>query len=102
MEALDQEIMDLMNKGAVENVESGKLVFNSPMFVAPKKGGKWRSIINLKSLNQFVENPHFKMEDIRSLKDILQEGDQMAKLDLKDAYLFVPIAEDNRKFLQFH
>ena len=26
------------------------------------------------------------MEDIRNLKDIILEGDQMAKLDLKEAY----------------
>ena len=71
------------------------------MFVVPKKGGKWRPIINLKFLNQFVEKPHFEMEDIRSLKDILQEEEQMAKLDLKDAYFSVSIAEKHRKFLQF-
>ena len=40
LEALDQEILDLVNKGAVENVESGELGFASPMFVVPKKGGK--------------------------------------------------------------
>ena len=101
LEALDQEILDLLKKGAVERIPLGNLGFTSPMFVVPKKGGKWRPIINLKSLNQFVEKPHFKMEDIRSLRDILQEGDQMAKLDLKDAYFSVPVAEDHRKFLQF-
>ena len=102
LEALDQEILDLLNKGAVENVESGELGFASPMFVVPKKGGKWRPIINLKFLNQFVEKLHFKMEDIKNLKDILQEGDQMAKLDLKDAYFSISIAEKHRKFLQFY
>ena len=68
------------------------------MFVVPKKRGKWRPIINLKLLNQFVTKPDFKMEDIRSLKDVLQR-DHMAKLDLKEAYLSVPIAENSSKFL---
>ena len=58
LEALDQEILDLLNKGAVEKVNLGKLGFASPMFVVPKKGGKWRPIINLKFLNQFVEKLH--------------------------------------------
>ena len=68
LEALDQEILDLLNKGAVEKVESGELGFASPMFVVPKKGGKWRPIINLKFLNQFVEKLHFKMEDIKKFE----------------------------------
>lgn len=62
----------------------------------------FRPIVNLKFLNQFVEKHHFKMEDIRSLKDILQKGDKVAKLDIKDAYFSVPTAENYRKFLQFY
>ena len=38
---------------------------------------------NLRPLNHFLENHHFKMED------------------LKDAYLSVPIAKQHRKFLRF-
>lgn len=30
---------------------------------------------------------HFKMESIMSLRDLLQPGDYMGKVDLKDAYL---------------
>ena len=78
-----------------------KLGFLSPMFVVPKKGGKWRPVINLRLLSQYVLKPHFKMEDIRTLKDIIQEGDQMAKLDLKDAYFSVPMAQNSKRLLQF-
>ena len=69
--------------------------------VVPKKGGKWRPVLNLKSLNQYVSKAHFKLEDIRSLKDILHQGGFMAKLDLKEAYLSVPMAYQSRRFLQF-
>ena len=37
---------------------------------SPKEGWGWRPIINLKSLNQYLEVPHFKMESIQSLKDV--------------------------------
>ena len=36
-----------------------------------------------------------------SLKDVIQKGDFMGKLDLKDAYLSVPIAKEHQKFLKF-
>ena len=99
--ALDQEIAEMVAKKAIEEVNPQKIHFISPMFVVPKKGGRWRPVLNLKSLNQYVRKTHFKMEDIRNLKDILQENDFMAKLDLREAYFSIPMAEESRKFLQF-
>lgn len=65
------------------------------------KGGGWRPIINLKRLNSFLDVKHFKMEGINTLRDVLQKGDWMGKLDLSDAYLTVPIHIDDRKYLKF-
>ena len=56
---------------------------------------------NIKVLNQYVAKQHFKMEDIRTMKDIIRPRDYMAKLDLKDAYFSVPVAADDRKYLRF-
>ena len=75
----------MITKKAVEEVHFCQARFVSPMFIVPKKGGKWRPVLNLQSLNQYVSRAHFKLEDIRSLKDILRLGDFMAKLDLKEA-----------------
>ena len=35
------------------------------------------------------------------IRDLLREGDWMASIDLKDAYLSVTIWEDHRKYLRF-
>ena len=75
--------------------------FTSNVFLVPKKEGQSRLILNLKALNTYTVRKHFKMEDIRSVKDLLNRGDYMCKLDLKDAYLSVPINVHHRKFLQF-
>ena len=37
-----------------------------------------------------------------SLRDTIYKGDYMMKIDLKDAYLAVPIVKHHRKFLRFH
>ena len=97
---LDQEIKDLLSKRAVELAPSKRGIF-SPMFIVPKKDRGWQPIINLKRLNSYLEVPHFKMEGIRDLKDILQMGDYMRKIDLKDAYLTVSVKESHRDFLKF-
>ena len=57
--------------------------------------------MNFKLLNHFVVSPYFKMESVRSVKNLVQPGDWLIKLDLKDAYLAVPIAPQNQRFLQF-
>ena len=58
-------------------------------------------MINLKHLNKFLPYQHFKMEGLHLLRDILQEGDYMYKIDLKDAYFTIPISKDSRKYLRF-
>ena len=40
----------------------------STLFLVPKKDGGQRQVINLKSLNSFINAPHFKMEGIHKLK----------------------------------
>ena len=42
------------------------------------------------------------MEGIHLVKDLLQQGDWMVKLDLKDAYVALPIHQDDRQSLQVH
>ncbi|XP_044147245.1 uncharacterized protein LOC122935540 [Bufo gargarizans] len=60
-----------------------------------------RPVINLRALNSVVRYRHFKMEGIHLLRDLLVPGDWMVKLDLKDAYLTVPIAAASRDLLRF-
>ena len=79
-----------------------KGLLQSNVHCPPKKMGGWRPIINLKRLNSYLEVPHFKMEGISSLKDVLRMSDFMGKIDLQDAYLTVPICRQHRNFLKFH
>ncbi|XP_068696744.1 uncharacterized protein [Montipora capricornis] len=60
-----------------------------------------RPVIDLSSLNKFIVNEHFQMENLSCLKTLLLPGDFMTNIDLKDAYLSVPVHETSRKFLRF-
>ena len=71
------------------------------MFIVPKSDGSWRPVINLKALNRHVITRHFKMESIRTVKGLMMKRDWLLKLDLKDAYLAVPIHQAHREFLKF-
>ena len=72
------------------------------MFVVPKTGGGWRLIIDLRYLNSFLESPHF--QDGRSLYVTKHRKLRcfMVKIDLKDAYLTIPIARNFQLSRQYH
>lgn len=93
----------MYRKGAIIPVPETQEGLVSPVFLVPKSDGSWRTVINLKSLllYRFVAAPHFKMESVQTVKGLIKEGDWMAKLDVKDAYLTVPIHPQHQKFLQF-
>ena len=101
---IDQEVQELLAKQAVHFVSKNSQNtrgFISSLFVVPKKGGGHRPVINLKPLNTFLPYEHFKMESINMLKDLLRKGDYLVKIDLKDAYLTVPVWKGHQKFLRF-
>ena len=62
---------------------------------------KWCPVMNLKALNVHVVALHFKMKSIRSVKGMIQKDDWLTKLDLKDAYLTVPVLPCHQKYLRF-
>jgi len=58
-------------------------------------------VFNLKCLNFFVHAPHFKLEDNRRVRALIQRGDWLVRLDLKSAYYLIAVEEDSRKYLRF-
>ena len=66
-----------------------------------KTSGSWRPVIDLSTLNLFVDIAHFRMETIQSLLLSVRQGDWMASIDLKEAYLQVPVHPDSHRFLRF-
>ena len=75
--------------------------FYSTFFIVPKKDGGLRPILNLKPLNVYMEKSHFKMETLRSIIQALHVGEWGSTLDLRDAYLQIPMFPPHRKYLRF-
>ena len=98
---ITEEVQELLAKQAIREAQIFPNSFISQLFLVEKKGGRQRPVINLKALNSFVRSEHFKMEGLHILPDIIQTGDYMIKLDLKDAYLQIPIHQDHQHLLQF-
>ena len=98
---VDLELEEMLRKGAITRTQPAQREFLSNLFLVGEKEGGYRPVINLKMLNQFIPFLHFKMEGFSQLKHIIQEGDSMYKLDLKNAYFSFPLDRNSRKFVRF-
>ena len=76
----------------------------SSYFAVPKSKrshDKLGSILKLKKFNKFVHHIYFKMKDIKTVRKWFQKGSICVELDLKDAFLHVPMSVHVKKFLPF-
>lgn len=101
MSQFTQAIHELQNVGAIEKCKHESGEFISSFFLRKKPNGKKRFILNLKSLNQFITAPHFKLEDNKVAQNVILKNYFLAKIDLKDAYFFVPVSNKYKKYLRF-
>ena len=97
----DKRLKDLAAKEAIQKAPPSREGFTNPLFLVPKSDGSWHPVINLKALNKYIITRHFKMESVRTVKGLMQKGDWLVKLNMKDTYLLVPIHSVHQKFLKF-
>ena len=95
-----KEVDELLAKGATEPSSDGA-GFYSNVFVVPKRTGGLRPILNLKRFNRYMHIPSFKMPTLKTVWQLIQQGDYAFSIDLQDAYLHVPIVKHHRQFLRF-
>ena len=103
LDILNMEVKSLIEKGAVEHVPLNDLQngFYSTFFQVPKKTGDMRPVINLRPLNRYLRKQHFKMDSLTTVLNLVKQGDWAISLDLKDAYMHIPIFKNHRKYLRF-
>jgi hypothetical protein len=63
----------------------------STYFLISKSDGGYRGCLDGRWFNQWVVAQSFRMDSLRTLRDLALPGDWMVKLDLASAYLVVPI-----------
>ena len=98
---VDQEVQDMMKKGAIVVSDVKENQFLSSLFLVKKKDAGNRQVVNLKDLNRNILHQHFKIEELFLLKDMLLPRDKMCKIDLKDAYSAIPLSVKSRKYVRF-
>ena len=58
-------------------------------------------ILNMKRINRHIAPDHFRMDHLAAILPVLNQGDLVVSLDLKDAYFQIPIHPQSRDLLGF-
>ena len=98
-----EALYQLVNKNAVEPVANqSSLGFYNRLFLVPKPNNQWRPVLDLSTLNTFLNTESFKMETPETIRTSLQTGEWVTSIDFKDAYFHIPIHSQSRKYMGFH
>ena len=73
--ALGEATRALVAKSAVELAPLPSPGFYSRLFIVWKTSGSWRPVIDLSTLNLYVDVSHFRMETIQSVLLSVRQGD---------------------------
>ena len=99
---INGEIQKLLRKQVIEEVANDTNTgYYSNLFTNRKKDGTYRTILNLKKINEYCTTEHFKMESIKNVINMLKPGMFLASIDIKDAFYSVLIFPGHRKYLRF-
>ena len=71
---INTEIMKLLVNGVIIECEQDKIGVISTIFTRQKKDLSFRTILNLKDMNQYVNYQHFKMESLNDVFKIIKKG----------------------------
>jgi hypothetical protein len=100
-EIIHIEVTALLQKHAIKEVTRDNLEVVCPMFIVSKSDGGHRPVHNLKPLNKFLADKHFKLAGLPGLWPLIKWDDFFIKIDLKDAYLSLAMNPNTFKFLGF-
>ena len=60
-----------------------------------------RPVINLRPLNRYLKKTHFKIDTLNKVINLVKPKDWAISIDLRDAYLHVPLFPKHRQYLRF-
>ena len=95
---VESSLKELLADGRIREVSEVPYTVN-PLSVS--EGEKPRLVLDLRNINPYVVATKFKYEDLRTLAELLQQGDHLATFDLKNGYHHIAIDDAYQEYLGF-
>jgi hypothetical protein len=70
----------------------------NPAHLVPKENGKMRLVTDMRVVNSYMQI-HFKMENVVTVEELIQENVFAITFDLKDEYNHIPVHKSLQYFL---
>ena len=98
---MDQEVENMLRKGAIVVSDLKEDQFFSSMFLVIKKDGGSCPLVNLNELNRDILYQKFKMEELFLLMEMLLPENKTCKIDPKNAHFAILLSVKSRKYFRF-
>ena len=82
--------------GVLKEDEHHLVEFFSPFFLALKKDGEYKIILNLKNLNESITYHHFKMDTFEIALKLIKPNCYMSSVDLRHDYCGINMTKANK------
>jgi hypothetical protein len=89
---LRNQIDELLSQQTIRPAPHQQILWYNPVFVIPKKNGKFRLIVDCRKLNEVIKDSHYKTEGVEGVVETAQAGDVATSLDLSAAFHHVPVS----------
>ena len=96
--AVEEIINDLMNRKIIRASNSQ---YCSPIVLVKRKSGKFRMAVDYRELNKITLKDNYPIPHIEDQLDKLREKQYFTRLDLKDAFHQINLAESSSKYTSF-
>ena len=98
---IDPEINRLLERGVIVPSCHEPGEYTSTIFLRPKPDGSQRLLLNLR-FNEHVAYHQFRMESVKSAKQMMKPGCYMPLVHLKDTYYSVHVEQEYQKYLKLY
>ena len=72
VQIIDARIEEFLESGIIETATHAAGEYISNIFIRPKRNGSYRLILNLESLNEYIEYHHFRKENLKSAISLMR------------------------------
>ena len=91
-----------LREGIVERISRRQVDVISPIFIIPKKTpGQFRLVFDLRYVNSFQSIPKQRYTDLRTIRFMIEPGDWMTSVDLREGFAHVEASEELKRSLGF-
>ena len=100
---ISESVAMLLRRGVIREWDPswGKPKVVSPLKVVPKKGNKYRLILDLSKLNKHLLFPRFKYDSIAMVAEVFDLDDWLFAFDMKDGYWHCDLHSDMWEYMCF-